>query len=134
MKLTPKIIYQKNDGMSCIQNTGYIPLKQRIETMVQAGKKLTAHRINSQLIDVDDENIESALFGLGRYHDKLDLCETIKRNRDRISGIMSTYSIRKAEEAAEQAKADTEAKKVSKTDSNVSQESPEPKNKQAAGE
>jgi len=112
MKEKSKIIYSKNESQSMIQNSGYISNKERFEMFTQAGKRLQHHRINSELIDLNGEQIERSIFGLKRYVDKLDVCELIKRNKDKVNGIMSTYSLRKAEEAAEKAKAD-EAEKAS---------------------
>lgn len=100
-------MYEENNGMSAVQNSGYIDNKTKIEMMMQAGKRLIQHRINSQLIDVSTENIERSIFGLQRYYDKLDICELLKSQKDKIDGIMSTYSLRKQAEAAEKAKEDT---------------------------
>jgi len=120
MDKLPDYVIEQNTQPSTIQNSGCISIKQRIQMMQQAGRKIAEHRINSELINIEGEDIEKSIFGLKRYTDKLDICELIKKHKDKIEGIMSTYSLRKAEEAAQKAKDDklskSEARKAYEAD------------------
>ena len=80
-----KMTYQAevNSGEIKGSTAGYIPLKDQIKAMTDAGKKLVQHRALAYPMDIEGEEVETSVMGK-RYFDKLDVAELSKESEKKL--------------------------------------------------
>lgn len=112
----PERIGEENDGISKVEKAGYVPAKQRVESLINAGMHLNTYREeqydikHGEEIDIDKVRIDPTRNGL-------DLAEASEMHREAVERM------KYAENEALQRQTEEKGSEVSKDTSEPSEES-----------
>lgn len=84
----PKHALEMNSHEQIVATAGFIPLKDRIKMMQEAGKRLVEYRAMAYPGTIGDEEVDTSIFGK-RYYDKIDLAELEKKHHEKLSEMQA---------------------------------------------